>query len=267
MLWLSMLSLGSARSDWLRLCLIGMRRLGPSHLGVLLLGLGVGLTGCQPAASTAKSDAQAQLPAELSWPEQIARVRQGQSEEIRLEQIPVPPNDLSQLAELKGLKTLILDAGLVDDAHVSSLAGLSGLEHLRLRSSPLSDQGLVELASYRLDRLMILNIPQAQPTARGLAALAALPRIRQLRIAGRQIDDAAIASLLQWPALTSLHLISPNISEAALKTIAAMPELSSFYIDDCPLSDEAWEQLFRQRPQLHVHIDQAHHDRDPQPGH
>jgi hypothetical protein len=42
-----------------------------------------------------------------------------------------------------------------------------------------------------------------------------------------------------------------------------MSELSSLYIDECPLPDTAWTQLFAARPNLHVHVDQAHHDLDP----
>ncbi len=151
----------------------------------------------------------------------------------------------------------MLDAGEVRDSDIKHLTSLTGLEHLRLRESPLSDDGLQELAGGQVRSLLILNLPQAKPTAVGLKALASLPKLRQLRIAGRQIDDAAVEELAHWPALSSLHLIQPGITGKSLETIATMSELSSLYIDECALPDEAWAKLFTARPSLHVHVDQA----------
>ncbi len=157
----------------------------------------------------------------------------------------------------------MVDAGIVRDDNVRHLTKLSGLQHLRLRESPLGDAGLKALADGELQNLLILNLPQARPTWLGLRELSRLPKLRQLRIAGRQINDQAIEELSHWPALTSLHLIQPGITEKSLETLAGMNELSSLYIDECPLSDAAWSKLFAARPGLHVHIDQAHHDLDP----
>lgn len=219
--------------------------------------------GCNRRSSPDRAQAEPERP----WHEQLASVRAGTSDEIRLEHTPVSSAELAELTGLTGLHTLILDAGVVRDEDAPTIAALSGLEHLRLRESPLSDRGLAQLAQGQLDSLIILNLPQATPTAAGLEQLAKLPHVRQLRIGGRQIDDEAVAVLAKWPELTSLHLIGPGITEKSLQTIAGMPELISFYLDDCELSDSAWEEFFRARPGLHVHIDQAHHDRDPNADH
>jgi len=45
--------------------------------------------------------------------------------------------------------------------------------------------------------------------------------------------------------------------------LAKMEQLESLYLDGADLSDAAVDELFRARPQLHVHFDQEHHDRDP----
>lgn len=220
-----------------------------------------------PGATESAAEPTAEPAAEPAWSEQVARVRAGTSHEITLEHTPVTSAELAELKGLTGLRTLILDSGVVRDEDAPTIATLSGLEHLRLRESPLSDRGLGELARGQLDSLIILNLPQATPTAAGLEELAKLPHVRQLRIGGKQIDDEAVAVLAKWPELTSLHLIGPGITDKSLKTIAGMPELISFYLDDCQLSDAAWEEFFRARPRLHVHIDQAHHDRDPNADH
>lgn len=224
---------------------------------VWLLWLSVAC-GCRSAATTSKPQ-----PAEVSFADQLSQVKAGLSDEIRLEHTPVGPGEVKQLDGLTSLRVLVLDAGVVRDSDVEHLVSLTGLEHLRLRESPLSDDAFQKLGSGPLQSLLILNLPQAKPTAAGLKTLAGLPKLRQLRIGGSQIDDAAIQELSHWPALSSLHLIQPAITGASLETLSSMNELSSLYIDECPLPDEAWAKLFKARPNLHVHVDQAHHDLDP----
>jgi hypothetical protein len=209
----------------------------------------------------------AQATPDKPFDAQLAAIRAGSATEIRMASTALNSDQLHAMTGLTSLQTLVLDAGVVRDADVPILASLTGLEHLRLRESPLTDIGLKELGQSRLDALIILNLPQAKPTAAGLKELGRLPHVRQLRIAGRQINDAAVKVLAGWPALTSLHLIQPSLSDESLRTIAGMQQLTSFYIDECPLSDAAWEELFRARPKLHVHIDQTHHDLDPHPEH
>lgn len=233
-----------------------LRQPGLWHCGLVLCI--AFLIGCR----TAKQSEPTPTP-ETSFAEQLAKVQVGQADEIRLEHTAVGSDELEQLAGLNTLRALVLDAGVVHDSDVKHLTSLAGLQHLRLRESPLTDAGLEQLANGQLPSLLILNLPQAKPTAVGLNSLAGLPKLRQLRIAGRQIDDAAVEELSHWPALSSLHLIQPGITAKSLETIATMSELSSLYIDECALPDEAWAKLFMARPNLHVHVDQAHHDLDP----
>ncbi len=229
--------------------------------GASLAILAVGWVACLGCRES-KQAQPAPVP-EVAFADQLARLKAGTSDEIRFERSAVGSTELQQLDGLANLRALVLDAGVVADSDVRYLTKLTGLEHLRLRESPLGDAALVELAQGQLNSLLILNLPQARPTAVGLKALAALPKLRQLRIAGRQIDDAAIEELTQWPALSSLHLIQPGITARSLETLAGMARLSSLYVDECPLPDEAWLKLFAARPDLHVHIDQSHHDLDP----
>lgn len=232
---------------------------------------GVCLLGCKPNSANKaieKSiDQGGQVEpsevADVPFEEQLAQVLAGTRDEIRLERSSVSAELLPALAKATQLRALILDAGVMRDQDIQCLTSLSTLEHLRLRNSPLTDQAVKDLANGQLDELRILNLPQAKLTADGLRELARLPRLRNLRIGGRSIDDAAIAELAKCPALSSLHLIQPGITDQSLETLAGMAELSSLYIDDCPLSDAAWEKLFAARPKMHVHIDQSHHDLDP----
>lgn len=256
---------------------------GLNALAGLALLVG-GLAGCQPTAPQPESVAHS--PALLGdsagvitettpgrpsdtvvdarWQVQFAAILAGKQDTLLLEDQPITPQQLEQLSQLDGsLEQLLIDAGGVDADSLPAILALKGLTHLRLRECPLGDGSFEQLAASGLDELRILNVPQAQVTARGIASLAALPKLVQLRLGGGQIDDAAVAEIARLPELRSLHLIGPSLSDAALAELAQAPKLSSLYLDDCQLSDQAWEQLFAAKPKLHVHVDQQHHDRDP----
>jgi len=53
------------------------------------------------------------------------------------------------------------------------------------------------------------------------------------------------------------------IGDAGLAVLAQRPDLWSLYLDGAGVSEEAWAGYFQACPSVHVHVDQAHHDRDP----
>lgn len=227
--------------------------------------LGVLAPGCRSRDVPPDQSSSAAAPAELGdeWQTQLAAVQSGESEAIRIVQQVIGPRELSDLQSVPNLTELLLDAGAVDDAGLVVIAGLKQLEHLRIRGGAITDVGLAHLATGNLESLRIINLPQASVTAVGIGHLAALPALVQVRLGGAGIDDQAVAELAKLPQLRSLHLIAPKLTERALDELAHAPKLASFYLDDCLLGDAAWEKLFAAKPGLHVHMDQAHHDRDP----
>lgn len=211
--------------------------------------------GPSPSRDTSAS------PPEL---QQLQAIRSGEADTILLTNTPISAHTLDELPTLDGrLKALLLDAGGIDDQGMSKLAKIKSLVHLRIRKSDISDKGIEQLVAGDLPDLRILNIPHCRITAQGVALMHRLPQLVLLRLGGPQIDDSAVAAMTKLPKLSSLHLIGPSLSQRALQSIGQCEELSSFYLDDCPLPDAAWETLFRQKPNLHVHVDQQHHDRDP----
>ena len=260
-----------------------VRKSGGERIRYLFLSCallaGLTLLGCQrPHESPAPSQDSAtpdKPPADTtitskdatavsSWQSQFTAVLAGADNTLLITDQAITADQLGQLVQLDGpLEQLLIDAGGVDDDSLSDVLTIKSLVHLRLRECPLGDRGFEQFGASELDRLRILNVPQAQVTSRGLASLAALPSLVQLRLGGPRLDDAAVAVIAKLPALRRLHLIGPSITDAGLAELAKAPLLSSFYLDDCPLSDSAWEQLFAANPKLHVHVDQQHHDRDP----
>jgi hypothetical protein len=193
--------------------------------------------------------------------DQIAAVRTGGADRI-VAAVPLTDAEWESLRGLTGLRELVLEQGRADDGRAEILATLTGLERLVLRESPLGDAGFVRLASCMA--LRDLNVPQAACTAAGVRALEPLAALRSLRLGGPQLAGVevceAVASL---PQLRSLHLIDVAIGDDGLAVLRRLPSLWNLYLDGAGVSDGAWEGYFQACPRVHVHIDQAHHDRDP----
>ena len=219
------------------------------------------MAGCSPSVSRGTTGSSATDISHRDIGDQTAAVRAGAADRIVA---ATPPTDAEweSLRGLTGLRELVLEQGSADDGRADILATLVGLERLVLRNSPLGDTALQRLAECRA--LRDLNVPQAACTADGVRALAPLPHLRSLRLGGPQLAGPevceAVASL---PQLRSLHLIDVPIGDDGLALLQRLPGLWNLYLDGAGVSDAAWERYFQACPRVHVHVDQAHHDRDP----
>jgi hypothetical protein len=197
--------------------------------------------------------------------DRVAAVRAGTSDRIEAT-APLGPSDWKSLRGLAGLRVLVLDRGVAGDAEAAILATLPDVERLVLRESPLSDAGFRALANCR--SLADLNVPQAACTAAGIASLETLPNLRSLRLGGANLTGPDVArAVARLPRLRSLHLIDVAIGDDGLDALTELSALRNLYLDGAGVSDAAWERYFERRPSIHVHVDQAHHDRDPQREH
>jgi hypothetical protein len=225
---------------------------------LLLLSIAIGCDR-QPEANAPALP----VAAEASFDAQIAAVREGRENTILVEQTPLTDDDLARLDGLDNLTTLCIDHpdSRVTPAGIAHLARLSKLEHLRIRGPGIGDEALESVR--QLTRLKILNLPRGEFTDAGFARLQELPKLDLLRFGSPNVTDVGIESLLTFPSLQRLHLIDVPITDAGLAELAEIEALQSLYIDGGNISDGAWDELFRRRPKLHVHINQQHHDRDP----
>lgn len=207
------------------------------------------------------------IAAEATLAEQVAAVRDGTSSRIRVADRALTETEWEEIAGLETLSTLDLQEGVADDAKAVLLSRLPRLERLVLRKSPLGDEGFEHLAACHT--LRDVNIPQARCTVAGLAALAELPRLKSLRLGSPNLcpegkgGGGLAMILLQFPALKSLHLVDVAVGDVGLEGIARYDGLWNLYLDGAGISDGAWERYFAIHPEVHVHVDQAHHDRDP----
>lgn len=196
---------------------------------------------------------------------QIAAVRGGTSSRI-VAQRPLTDAEWESLRGLDGLRELVLERGVATDGRATILATLPDLDRLVLRESPLGDVGFGRLVA--CVKLRDLNVPRAACTADGVRALAGLEHLRSLRIgSGNLAGPEVCAAVAALPHLRSLHLIDVPIGDEGLAVLASCAGLWTLYLDGAGVSDGAWTEYFAARPHVHVHVDQAHHDRDPARGH
>jgi hypothetical protein len=201
---------------------------------------------------------------EPSFADQLQAVKTGHSEGIHVTASPISDDDLTAVAGATALRILVIDhsESRITAAGMRLLKGLPNLEQLRVRGPGADDGSLAQIAAIK--SLKILNLPQADFTDAGLERLKELPNLIQLRFGSPKVTDAGMKTIAELPALLRLHLIDIPIGDRGLGTLIQMRQLESLYIDGGEFSDEAVTELFQKRPELHVHLNQQHHDRDPQ---
>jgi hypothetical protein len=218
------------------------------------------LSGCRAAADQHAASAEEQEP---TLAEQVAAAREGTSDRIQVEAIPLSDDDLGKLSDVDNVRELLLDhpQSCFTAKGLRHLVGLPKLQHLRVRGAGIDDEALAQIAT--LVSLQILNVPRATFADAGLEQLKHLPNLVQLRFGSPHVTNAGMKTLVELPSLKRLHLIDVPITDEGLRELARIEQLESLYIDGADLSDVAFDELFRTRPDLHVHLNQRHHDRDP----
>ena len=258
------MSLGEFRSRW---CAFGVVLVGLA-LGTWLAVRSVRLGGDMIAGRNrdhADSPVVAVTPEQNSAAEPfaatLARVVAAGAEAIRLEAGDVRDAEIETLASVERLRVVRVLGGQLSVNAGRALASMPHLEQLHLRDVELDDETLDALSQSR--SLWLLNVVGRGFSHAGIDRLADLRTLRQLRLGLDGGDDRVAEAIARIRTLRSVHLIGSGTTGQGLRALAGLPKLQSLYLDDCKISDEDWTWLFQSHPQLHVHIDQGHHDRDP----
>ena len=177
-----------------------------------LLAIALGLPACNDLP---RSEPAVNRASEASFAEQAEAVREGRSDQIRLEHTSAGDK---QLAELDGLE----------------------------------------------DPLRRINISHSDITDAGLARIARMRNLIQLRLASEKVTDAGLACLEELEELRHLHLIDMPISDTGLVHLHELKNLESLYLDRTRTTDDGKKRLVEALPGVHVHFDGGHHRVDPQ---
>ncbi len=142
-----------------------------------------------------------------------------------------------------------------DSLHIGrmeELAKLSGFASLRSASfcdTNLNDDGLRHLAN--ATTIENLNLQYTQISNQGLAFLAGMPRLTDLRLKGNdQLTSDCIVHLLKLGNLENLQIHETSIDQSGLDRLAPMAQLRDLCIDEWNehLSFESLQALSRQMP-------------------
>ena len=210
-------------------------------------------------------DAQVELGPQLT-PQQVFDqeckvVREKRLETLHLADSKVTDEMVARIADMDWLEAVIFDQGVLTDDSLTTLQQLPSLNHVRLRNSPITDEGFKTIS--QMQTLWYLNLPHADCTSTGVAHLQKLPQLRQLRLGSKRLGNDVTEQIAKMKGLRGVHLIGIPITDDGLEILAGMPHLESLYLDDSAVTEAGWERLFRDHPDLHVHVNQRHHDRDP----
>ncbi len=233
-----------------------------SH-GVLLCLLFISV-GCAPerkAPDTQQAPTQQTDPPELSFREQLDDLRSGSRDSLVVEQSRVVDEDLSEVRDLPALKLISISRGRFSDTGILNFEHLDNLEQLKLRQARVEDDGVKHICQFV--SLRVLNLPQANFTDAGLMELARLSNLDLLRFGSPRVTDAGMETISGLPKLRYLHLINVPITDTGLLQLAKLKSLQSLYVDGAQITDTGIEKLLQERPDLHFHVNQLHHGRDP----
>jgi len=144
-------------------------------------------------------------PSEPTLAEQIQAVRNGESNQLRLNHTLVRDQDLQGLDGLEDrLQRINFANTQITDSGLKKLAGNQNLEQLRLASPKITDDGLAALEG--LEQLRFLHLLDMPITDAALTHLYRLKNLESLYLDGTRVTDAGIEQLVKQLPNVHLHL-------------------------------------------------------------
>ena len=142
-------------------------------------------------------------PAEISFAAQADAVRNGRSDQIRLDHTPVTDDDLKHLVGLEDkLRRINLSHTNISDQGLAQIAEMKQLEQLRLASPQITDGGVAVLQGLaQLKHLHLIDVPL---TDAGLVPLHSLKSLQSMYLDGTRGSEQAMTELVE--ALPGVHM-------------------------------------------------------------
>lgn len=135
--------------------------------------------------------------------------------------------EFKQLGTLGHLKSLALSKCL-DDRTLPLLAGLTELDTLQTNLATVTDEGVKQLLPLKKLRTLKFFHPSREFTGSGLAALAGLPNLESLTVAGSlSFGDAGMAAVGQLTQLKQLRTWHAGQTLDGLKHLKELKNLTS----------------------------------------
>ena len=161
--------------------------------------------------------------------------------------------DLARLAPLHDLNSLSLGGHwkVLDGSAFEKLSPLTHLTSLDLDGLGIQDEALASIA--KLVTLEELGLSRTWITAKGLASLVPLSRLKTLRLTGcRRVGNSSLEVLTRFPHLESLSLNDCSINESAVGLLKKLTSLRELSVDPTHLSPAAYQDLFYRLPNCNI---------------
>ncbi len=138
--------------------------------------------------------------------------------------------DYAQIGQLAGMKELGFAKGF-DDAGLKALGAPASVEKLSTNGMDVSDDAFATLAAWKSLGVIALFHPGPKFTGKGIAALAKLPKLVNLTVAGSTaFGDEGMTAVATLTGLTGFRTWHSGVTPEGVKKIAALQNLKSLYL-------------------------------------
>lgn len=160
---------------------------------------------------------------------------EGVVDEITILGASASNSDLKVLADASDVKTLtIQECKNISDAGMASATGLTGLTTLSIMHTPISDTAFDAFAgSANITELRIVN---TKMTGSGLKNFSESP-VESLMLQGENFDADGLAALASLTSVKDLKLVGPKLRLADAKGISEMKALESLNADQAAVGE------------------------------
>jgi hypothetical protein len=116
---------------------------------------------------------------------------------------------------------------------------------IQVEQHALTDQDLIAISKLQSLTELLLDHPDSEFHAAGVASLADLPNLEHLRIRGRGIHADCLRELARCTPLRILNVPHGSFADQALESLAELPNLESFRFGSPLVTDEGMTTLAR----------------------
>ena len=173
---------------------------------------------------------------------------------LLLDSVTVTPRDMAAIARLNKLRELRCDQMDVDDALVQPLADSRSLESLALRTlgsyepKGITGAGLAAVAGLRkLKELRLSGHPRLQPEA--FRVLARSENLENIEVRGCPFNDAACRALTAGPRplpkLKTLWLTYTDVGDAGCRGLSRLEGLEELHLETTQVGDAGCREIAR----------------------
>ncbi|WP_146390567.1 leucine-rich repeat domain-containing protein [Allorhodopirellula solitaria] len=182
----------------------------------------------------------------------VKEVRAGHTTEIDLSESPLEDDALlSELQGLDGLESLNLDRTPVTDDGLAAMGHLPNLHLLSLAQTRVSNAGIATLVT-NFPKLVSLRLDETVITDPGFAELAHAEHLEMLSLHRVPVSDAGCKQIAKISTLTTLGLDQTMITDRGLTSLKSLPQLKRLSIWQCQLSESGIERFQRDQPDVAV---------------